>query len=142
MFEILDCGCLRTSFKPYLAFLALGRLTYKMLASVTGSGDTLGGGGLLSSEATCNSHNNCLDQVYLIPGKTRTRGPCLVPMAVFLVRVPSLPGLFQCHVNLGRRWSRRPTWPGDRGAGLPSALAPGGPGQALHCRAAGGGGQG
>ena len=72
MFEILDCGCLRTSFKPYLAFLALGRLTYKMLASVTGSGDTLGGGGLLSSEATCNSHNNCLDQVYLIPGKTRT----------------------------------------------------------------------
>ena len=33
-----------SSFKPYLAFLALGRLTYKMLASVTGSGDTLGGG--------------------------------------------------------------------------------------------------
>ena len=91
-----------------------------MLASVTGSGDTLGG--LLSSEATCNSHSNCLDQVYLIPGKTRTRGPCLVPTVVFLVRIPSLPGLFQCHVNLGRRWSRRPTRPGDRGAGLPSAL--------------------
>ena len=91
-----------------------------MLASVTGSGDTLGG--LLSSEATCNRHSNCLDQVYLIPGKTRTRGPCLVPTVVFLVRIPSLPGLFQCHVNLGRRWSRQPTRPGDRGAGLPSAL--------------------
>ena len=25
----------------------------------------------------------------------------MVPMVVFLVRVPSLPGLFQCHVNLG-----------------------------------------
>ena len=42
LFEILDCGCLRTSFKLYLAFLVLGRLTYKLLASVTGSGDTLG----------------------------------------------------------------------------------------------------
>ena len=71
-----------------------------MLASVTGSGDTLGG--LLSSEATCNSHSNCLDQVYLIPGKTRTRGPCLVPTVVFLIRIPSLPGLFQCHVELGK----------------------------------------
>ena len=42
LFEILDCGCLRSSFKLYLAFLAIGRLTYKLLASVTGSGDTLG----------------------------------------------------------------------------------------------------
>ena len=45
LFEILYCGCLRASFKLYLAFLALGRLTYKLLASVTGSGDALGGQG-------------------------------------------------------------------------------------------------
>ena len=101
-----------------------------MLASVTGSGDTLGG--LLSSEATCNSHSNCLDQVYLIPGKTRTRGPCLVPTVVFLVRIPSLPGLFQCHVNLGRKWSKQSTWLGDRGANLPSSPAPASPEQALQ----------
>ena len=38
----LAAAAARTSFKLYLAFLALGRLTYKLLASVTGSGDTLG----------------------------------------------------------------------------------------------------
>ena len=92
LFEILDCGCLRTSFKLYLAFLAIGRLTYKLLASVTGSGDTLGVFCHLKPHVT---HSNCIDQVYLIPGKTRTRGPCLVPMVVFLIRIPSLPGLFQ-----------------------------------------------
>lgn len=42
LLEILDCGCLRTSFKMYLAFLALGRLTYKLLAFVTGRGEALG----------------------------------------------------------------------------------------------------
>ena len=43
LFEILDCGCLRTSFEMYLASLALGRLTHKLLlASITGSGETLG----------------------------------------------------------------------------------------------------
>ena len=46
----------------------------------------------------------------------------MVPTVVFLIRIPGLPGLFQCYINLGRRWSRRPTRPGDRGAGLPSAL--------------------
>ena len=33
LFGMLDCGCLRTSFKLHLAFLALGRLTYKQLVS-------------------------------------------------------------------------------------------------------------
>ena len=42
LFEILDCGCLKTSFEKYLASLALGRLTYKLLTSVTGSGGALG----------------------------------------------------------------------------------------------------
>ena len=46
----------------------------------------------------------------------------MVPTVVFLIRIPSLPGLFQCHVNLGRRWSKRPMQPGDRGARLPSTL--------------------
>ena len=42
LFEILDCGCLRTSFEKYLASLALGRLTHKLLASITGSGEAPG----------------------------------------------------------------------------------------------------
>ena len=38
----LAAAAARTSFKLYLAFLALGRLTSKLLVSVTGSGDALG----------------------------------------------------------------------------------------------------
>ena len=59
-------------------------------------------------EATCNSHSNSADHLYLIQENTRARAPCVVPMVVFLIRIPSLPGLFQCRLNLGRRWS---TWP-------------------------------
>ena len=42
LFEILDCGCLRTSVEMYLASLTLGRLTHKLLACITGSGEALG----------------------------------------------------------------------------------------------------
>ena len=38
----LAAAAARTSFKLYLAFLAFGGLTYKLLASVTGSGNALG----------------------------------------------------------------------------------------------------
>ena len=128
LFEILDCGCLKTSFEMYLASLALGRLTHKLLlASITGSGEALGVFSHLKPHVKFTG-------ILLIIFDTRVnknRGPCLFPTVVFLIRIPSLPGLFQCHLNLGRRWGKRPLRPGDRGVSLPSSLAPAGPGQAL-----------
>ena len=111
----------------YLASLTLGRLTHKLLACITGSGEALGVLSHLKPHVKFTG-------ILLIIFDTRVnknRGPCLFPTVVFLIRIPSLPGLFQCHLNLGRRWGKRPLRPGDRGVSLPSSLAPAGPGQAL-----------
>ena len=125
LFEILDCGCLRTSFEKYLASLALGRLTHKLLASITGSGEALG----VFSHLKPHVKFTGILLIIFDSGVNKNQGSLL--KVVFLIRIPSLPRLFQCHLNLGRRRGKRPMRPGDRGASLPSSLAPAGPGQAL-----------
>ena len=127
LFEILDCGCLRTSFEKYLASLALGRLTHKLLASITGSGEALG----VFSHLKPHVKFTVIILIIFGTGVNKNQGPLLITHGCVSDQNPPLAGLFQCHLNLGRRRGKRPMRPGDRGASLPSSLAPAGPGQAL-----------
>ena len=127
MFEILDCGCLRTSFEKYLASLALGRLTHKLLASITGSGEAPG----VFSHLKPHVKFPVIILIIFGTGVNKNQGPLLITHGCVSDQNPQLAWAVSGPPELGKKVSKRPMRPGDRGASLPSSLAPAGPGQAL-----------
>ena len=99
LFEILDCGCLKTSFEMYLASLALGRLTHKLLASVTGSGEAPG----VFSHLKPHVKFTVIILIIFGTGVNKNQGPLLVTHSCVSDQNPPLAWAVSVPLELGKK---------------------------------------